>query len=255
MIVFDIETGPLPEETLRGQCPPFEPPEHPGEFNPSAVRCGNIGGPDSEKGQAKIAKARDEHEATVAKYSADVDAAKAAHWQDFLDKAALSPLTGRVLAIGYQLPNGRRVIHHHEANDQEPGMLSSFWQIVQKAIKQREKVVGHNIEGFDLPFLLRSSWLYRIDVPDEIFDGRYWNRCFLDTMRRWQCGNYREQFAKLDTLAKAFGLGGKLEDGGVSGAEFSKFYWGSPEERALALQYLEKDVELTAAIASKMGVI
>ena len=255
MIVFDIETGPLPEETLRGLCPPFEPPEHPGEFDPGTVRCGNIGGPDSEKGQAKIAKARDEHEATVAKYSADVDAAKAAHWQDFLDKAALSPLTGRVLAIGYQLPNGRYVCHHYEEHGSEAGLIERFWAIVQKGMKAREKIVGHGSDRFDLRFLVRSSWLQGIDVPDEIFDGRYWNRCFRDTMKLWQCGDYSERFIKLGVLGQAFGIGGKLTDGGVSGAEFSKFYWGSPEERALALQYLEKDVELTAAIASKMGVI
>jgi hypothetical protein len=228
MLVFDIETGPLPEETLRGiyQEPTLD------EF---AATCDKRWKP----------------ETVAAKY----EEAKAGMWAEFVGKAALSPLTGRVLAIGYQLPNGRQVIHHHEANDQEPGMLQSFWQIVQKAIAAKEKIVGHNIEGFDLPFLLRSSWLYRIDVPEEIFDGRYWHRVFLDTMKRWQCGNYREQYAKLDVLAKAFGLIGKLDEGGVSGAEFANFYWGSPEDRELALQYLRRDIEMTAAIAGKMGVI
>ena len=231
MLVFDIETGPLLEETLRGlyQEPTLE------EF---AAGCDKRWKPETV--QAKYEETR------------------GGMWQAFVDKAALSPLTGRVLAIGYQLPTGKQVVHHHahyEIDQEEPEMLSSFWRIVQMAISQKEKIIGHNIEGFDLPFLLRSSWLHHIDVPEEIFDGRYWHRAFLDTMKRWQCGNYRDQFAKLDTLAKAFGLGGKLEDGGVSGADFAKFYWGSPEDRELALQYLRRDVELTAAIAGKMGVI
>jgi hypothetical protein len=41
----------------------------------------------------------------------------------------------------------------------------------------------------------------------------------------------------------------------VSGAEFSRFYWGSPEDRQLAIEYLVRDVEITAAVAGKMGVI
>jgi hypothetical protein len=50
-------------------------------------------------------------------------------------------------------------------------------------------------------------------------------------------------------------VAGKLTDGGVSGAEFSRFYWGSAEERQLALQYLVRDVEITSMVAAKMGVI
>ena len=228
MIVFDIESGPLPEETLRENwtLPTLE------EFSQTCDK-------------------RWKPETVAGKY----EEAKAGMWDEYVSRAALSPLTGRVLAIGYQLPNGRYVCHHHEEHGSELGMLERFWMIVQRSIAQRESMVGHNIKGFDLPFLLRSSWMLGVDYPDGVFDGRYWHRCFTDTMERWQCGNYRDQFAKLDTLGKAFGLGGKASEGGVSGADFAKFYWGSPEDRALALLYLQRDVELTAGIAARMGVI
>jgi hypothetical protein len=87
------------------------------------------------------------------------------------------------------------------------------------------------------------------------FDGKYWHRCFTDTMKIWQCVDNSAKYSGLDALAKAFGLAGKLDEGGVSGAEFSRFYWGSPEERGLALRYLIRDVEITAAVAARMGVI
>lgn len=227
-VTFDIETGPLPEETLRETwtLPTLA------EF---AATCDKRWKP----------------ETVAAKY----DEAKAGMWDEYVAKAALSPLTGRVLAIGYQLPNGRYVCHHHEEHDSELGLIDRFWAIIKKGIDQKELIVGHNVKGFDLPFLLRTSWLLGIEPPPEIFDGRYWHRFIVDTMERWQCGNYRDQFVKLDHLGKAFGLGGKSQDGGVSGAEFSRFYWGTEEERGLALRYLIRDVEETAAVAARMGVI
>ena len=70
-IFFDIETGPLPEGELAALLPPFDPAE---------VKTGNI------KDPAKIAE--------------KIREAEEAHRRDFFDRAALDPLTGRVLAIG-----------------------------------------------------------------------------------------------------------------------------------------------------------
>jgi hypothetical protein len=254
MIVFDIETGPLPEENLRELCPPWEPPPNPGTFDPSSVKIGNT--KDADKIAAKITAARAAHDADVANYEKNCTEGEAGNYQAFVDEAALSPLTGRVLAIGFQPPSGQVQLRHIAACDGEEGdLLSIFWRLTERAIQAKESMVGHNILGFDLPFLLRRSWMLGVEPTSDIFDGRYWHRCFVDTMKRWQCGSYQERFVKLDVLAKAFGLKGKLDEDGVSGAEFARFYWGSPQERELALRYAHRDVEQTAAVAGKMGVI
>ena len=93
-IVFDIETGPLPESELAAVMPPFDPAE---------VKTGNL--KDPEKVAAKIAEA------------------EANHRRDFFDKAALDPLTGRVVAVGVMIvprarrasraARQRRAVHHH----------------------------------------------------------------------------------------------------------------------------------------------
>ena len=67
-VAFDIETGGLDVEVLRERCPAFEPPPPPGVFDPTAVKCGNIGGPTSEKGKAKIEEARKAHDELVKRY-------------------------------------------------------------------------------------------------------------------------------------------------------------------------------------------
>jgi 3'-5' exonuclease len=232
VIAFDIETGPLPEAALKEiyQEPTLE------EF---AATCDKRWKP----------------ETVAAKY----EEAKGGMWAEFVAKAALSPLTGRVLAIGFKPPGGevqvRHLVNMEDDFSSERNLLSVFWRLTQRAIASKELMVGHNILGFDLPFLLRRSWLLGVEPTEDVFDGRYWHRCFTDTMKRWQCGSYQERFVKLDAIAKAFGVAGKLTDGGVSGAEFSRFYWGSPEERQLALEYLVRDVEIIATVAGKMGVI
>ena len=93
-IVFDLETGPLAESELSALLPPFDPAE---------VKTGNL------KDPAKIAE--------------KIAEAEANHRRDFIERAALDPLTGRVVAIGVMtfdarrrnadgVRQGRKVFHH-----------------------------------------------------------------------------------------------------------------------------------------------
>jgi hypothetical protein len=59
MIVFDIETGPLPSDEIRANSAPFVPAPPPGDFDPSAVKLGNL--KDEAKIAAKINDAREEY--------------------------------------------------------------------------------------------------------------------------------------------------------------------------------------------------
>ena len=71
-------------------------------------------------------------------------------------------------------------------------------------------------------------------------------------MLAWQCGCYRDSYVSLDTLGRALGLGGKTD--GVGGGDFAGLYWGGAEQRDKALEYLVRDVELTWAVAQKLGI-
>lgn len=226
MIVFDIETGPLDEAVLKEMCPPFDAAE---------VKTGNL--KDPEKIAAKIAEA------------------EANHWQEFVDRAALSALTGRVLAIGYRSMRATVISHVASFDGVEAELIEQFWGRYRKAKADRRHLVGHNIAGFDVPFLVRRSWLLGIEVPDSVLDSswRYLDRVFVDTMQRWQAGNYRDQFVSLDRLGMALGLGGKTE--GVDGGDFARLYYGTEEERAKALEYLSRDVELTWQVAGRLGIV
>jgi len=215
-LVYDVETGPLPEIELAALLPPFDPAE---------VKTGNIRDPD--KVAAKIAEA------------------EAAHRRDFFERAALDPLTGRVLAVGVLYPDSREFFII--GDDDEAQILREFWNLTRGEMGRINHMVGFNTHLFDLPFLIRRSWKHRIQVPLGIRRGRYWSEEMVDLRDDWQLGD-RQARGSLDAIAKHLGLGQKTGDGKA----FSQLWQAN---RAEAVAYLRNDVELTAKIAHVLGVV
>lgn len=253
--VWDIETGPLDDETLAKLCPPFDPPPHPGDFDASAVRCGNLG---ADKARAKIEEKRKEHEAAVRDYAANCERLKVEHFAKFKANAALDATTGHVVAIGYAGPNGDGDPINCDGGPHEEGDgLAEFWGRVVNCFINQRPMIGFNTSGFDLPFVVRRSWILGVPVPHGVGKrlGRswVWNDLFIDLMQAWTFG--AREFVSLNTLAAAFGLAGKVDevDGvAVSGAEFHRLW---KENRKVAEAYLMRDLELPAELAVRMGVV
>jgi hypothetical protein len=208
-ILFDIETAPLPEAELTQFMPVFEAPAN---FK------------DPEKIEAAIA-------------------AKRKAW---IEDAALSPMTGRVLAIG--------MLHHKsekfvciDDSATEATMIQEFWNAIRGDGSQLHTLIGFNINAFDLPFLIKRSWKLGVQIPLGVRRGRYWGDQIVDLRDVWQMGD-RQAPGSLDTIARHLGVGAKTG----SGADFSAL-WAS--DRAAALAYLRNDLELTKLIAERLGVL
>lgn len=247
MIVFDIETGPLPEEQLKRIHPPFDRSsfQHPGEFDPSTVKCGNIGGPESEKGKAKIAEARAKHAEECESFASRLAKAESDYWQGITDSAALSSLTGQVLAIAYY---GRQIAIHTQRATNEEEMLATFWRNYSNCRESNRKMVGFNIAEFDLPFIAQRSIILGIDIPSTFMNGRYLDSTFVDLRQLWKFGSYSNNRGTLDELCRAMELPGKLD--GVTGKDFAKLFANDPEK---AIEYAKNDVVITANLAAKFG--
>ena len=214
-IIFDIETGPLPESELAAMLPPFDPAE---------VKLGNL--KDPEKIAAKLAEAEVNHR------------------RDFFQRAALDPLTGRVLAIGLLFrESGERNIL---VGDDECDLISAFWESTKGEMGRTNQMVGFNSNSFDLPFLIRRSWKHRLSVPRGIRRGRYWSEQMVDLRESWQLGD-RMARGSLGAIARHLGIGDK--EG--SGADFA-IMWQLNREKAL--DYLRNDLELTAKLADVIGI-
>ncbi|MFG0260997.1 MAG: ribonuclease H-like domain-containing protein [Novipirellula sp. JB048] len=253
-IVFDIETGPLPLEEIQQTLPPFdrESVKHPGEFDPSSVKIGNLG---EAKAAEKIEKARESHEAECVKHAENLDKAESKHWFDILDKAALSAVTGQVVAVGYQ--GKQRTLHLAIDGISERSLLAQFWRTYKSARAARRSLVGFNIKPFDVPFLAQRSWILGVEVPPTILTATgYLDNVFIDLMDRWKCGVRgwgQNGHGTLDAVCRSCGLTAKPSD--CSGADFAGMLWSdSPEEVAKAKAYLENDLEMTAQLAERLGV-
>lgn len=163
----------------------------------------------------------------------------------WFEGAALSPLTGRILVIGIkEFGEGKTPTM---LQGDENAILREFWNIVGYA-GELEQWYGHALHHFDLPFIIKRSWLHGIPVPmHTVFSGRYINdRRFIDTMTAFACGDKGAGYIGLDTVAKFFGIPGKTED---LGPQFAEVYATDP---ARALAYLTRDLEIVEGIANRM---
>jgi hypothetical protein len=211
-LYFDIETGPLPADERTWGAP-----------NKHTVALGNT------KDPAKI-------EAKVA------EAVKA--WEEG-DKCALDAKTGEVLLIGYAKDD--QPVEFLEGA--ESRILADFWRLCDPSIGEVVTMVGHNVLSFDLPFIIRRSWVNGIAVSPRISSDiqTYRPASVVDTMREWGLGD-RHCMTKLDHLIGVFGL--PKYTGPVTGARFSEWF---EKDQEAAKEYCRCDVEATRRVAKAMG--
>lgn len=78
---------------------------------------------------------------------------------------ALSPKTGKVIMIGYDIVDENSVVSYMtEENYTEEKILSEFWDIIKRYVVQNGyKLVTKNGKTFDLPFIFFRSLLYNIE--------------------------------------------------------------------------------------------
>lgn len=224
-IIFDIETGPASDEVITELFVPKTMAEFIGDRNWK-----------EETKQAKyaeyLASARDE----------------------FKRSAALSALSGQVLAIGYKTAEKKTIHGQGETGANgivltEHAILTRFWQLYQQSRQASNNMIGFNIADFDIPFLVRRSIVLGISVPKCLFaQGKYLDSLFVDLRKVWQAGQYNG-VGSLDAICRACGIGAKTE--GVDGSMFCELWNGGSEKRAIARQYLFNDLDMTWELASR----
>lgn len=212
-LFFDIETGPQPADVLADLLPPFDPSE---------VKCGNIKDPD--------------------KIREKIEEARLKHINDFVDKAALNAISGQVLAIGVMTDAGNVQIIG-DANQPEQEIIAEFFELTTTN-PVMPHLIGFNSNVFDLPYLVRRAWILGVSTGafcGRFKRGRYWSEMCVDLRETWQLGD-RMASGSLDAISRAMGIGQKTGD---HGADFYKF-WAN--DRATAIAYLKRDLELTKAM-------
>jgi hypothetical protein len=146
---------------------------------------------------------------------------------------SLSAASGRILSIavhegpvpgldfgGIEQPESERVFGIDEAGEQqdEKKSLLAFLDYMKNFDPESDELVGHNILGFDLPFIFQRCLVHCISARPLVDLGDYRVRGVFDTMHAWWLGAKR--FVSLDDVA--WGLG--IESSKTATAEGSKVF-------------------------------
>lgn len=208
-VIWDIETGPQALDILESRMPEF-------------TAAANLKDPE--------------------KIKADIESKKA----KYITQAALSPLTGKVVAVGVLHSHNGMTLFHGEDEKQ---VLQGACGYLSSMILNRVYCIGFNIHGFDLPFLRFRAMVHGVPTPHwTSYTGRaYWFEKFRDLLPELVMGRDFSGY-NLDAVCKAMGLPGKTGDG----AHFYELYKTDPKK---ALDYLAGDLKAEAALAKRMGII
>lgn len=161
--------------------------------------------------------------------------------EKWIADAALDATTGSIAIIGMLRPSGFEMLRADKTS--EADMLQRFWEVQHSA--EFNIVVGHNLRNFDMPFIIRRSFINGIGLPLGVLHKGRLTEKFVDTMELWGAGE-RGASISLDNLAKALGVGAKNGDG----SQFGEM-WAADKDKAV--EYCGHDLELTRKCAERMG--
>ncbi len=207
---------------------------------------------EKEKAQVK-APANYKDEAKIAEYIAGKHAEIDLTLSDKIAKTSFNGLEGRIACIGWSIDGGEP--ESTKASDTESQAIERFYSAVLKATERQRHdgqyqigcaFVGHNIVGFDLPFLKHRSIILKIKPPNSVikaFEDK-WGKEVKDTMLLWSSDPHKR--GSMDRLCSAFGLQGK---GGFDGSMVAETWLVDPQK---VIDYCKDDVRRTWEIYKRI---
>lgn len=165
---------------------------------------------------------------------------------DLVAKTSFDGMYGSVACIGFASDN-----HSTECTSEkssEYAAISSFYDWINSFCDQNLIFCGHNISGFDLPFLKHRSMILGIKPPAQLLkamNAKPWDDCIADTMLMWN--QDKQKRVSLDKLARALWINGKNDFDGAMVA--NEWFNG---ERSKVVEYCKNDVEITRQVYNKL---
>jgi len=164
---------------------------------------------------------------------------------DMVAKTSFDGLYGSIACIAWQSNDGAVFCSPREFSERE--VIELFYAFVAQE-KDNERFCGHNLAGFDLPFLKHRSIILGIKPPKVLMNAmnaKPWDNCIADTMLMWNPN--REKYASMDKLCKAFGIKGKE---GFDGSMVNEEWVNG--DRSKVIEYCKDDVRRTVEIYNRI---
>jgi len=173
---------------------------------------------------------------------------------DAVSKTSFDGLYGRIACVSYAFDDEEP--HTVHSMNGEAEMLKEFYDVTFAHIafgthsSHKDSSLtccGHNITGFDLPFLKARSIILGVKPPAvmlKAMNAKPWDSCIADTMLMWSSDSQKR--ASMDKLCKAFGIAGK---GDFDGSMVAEMWTVDPQK---VIDYCEDDVRRTRAIYKRI---
>lgn len=179
----------------------------------------------------------------------------------FTKNSSLYPEFSKILTISYGLIKWNDELGGYEKTIKnlididEKRLLQRFSNVVIKITENYPdfKFCGHNIDGFDIPFIIKRMLINDIILPKklQIHNLKPWESPTVDTMKIWRFGSFEP--TSLDILCNAFGIETpKSEE--VNNKIISEIFYSDAEDKLTTiLEYCNKDVDAVMNIMIKFS--
>ena len=157
-------------------------------------------------------------------------------------QTALNGARGQIYCISAALNDDAPTSFYSE---DESETLRQFFKFCDESGSAKSVFCGHNIVGFDLPFIYQRAVILGVKPSDNIpFQAKPWDERVFDTMLKW-CGVRGE--GSMDSVCDALGIDGK---GDITGKTFYDAVLAGRHDECL--QYCNDDVARTRAMYKRM---
>jgi len=163
---------------------------------------------------------------------------------EWIDQAALSAITGQIIAVAVGVGENLPPICH----------VGQELELINLTLAHLETITScytWNGSGFDLPFLCQRAAVYGISAFGRLttmFRGRrYWNENLIDAKQVWSMYSSDHRGTSLAKVAMALGVGEKIGNG----KDFADLL---KTDRERAMDYAKNDVVLLRKIVQAMGI-
>ncbi len=173
----------------------------------------------------------------------------------YFEKAPLYSEYGKIVVItcgGFKDDEVVTISFSSENNEEQ--IINDFYRFIYKKLMKNPItcIVGYNINTFDVPFIIKRSFVNNITkIPPifRIFDKKPWELStkFKDIFLLWQMNT--RNFVSLDAVASCLGLETHKDsmDGSMVGSTFHK-----EKNLQKIIDYCEMDVVLTGRVMKRL---
>jgi len=173
----------------------------------------------------------------------------------YKEKAGLEPEFGRIICASFGVIEefGEKRFMSFCSED-EKEILEKSKKIIINSEYKNFKLCGHNVKGFDVPYLGKRMIYNKINPPSSLMvsSKKPWEINILDTTELFSFGNYIQgRYLGLELLTCSLGIDSPKTE--MEGSKVNRVYWEEKDLEKIK-NYCELDVDSVMKVLESVSV-